>query len=92
MRLIPYLLLPNAAKSRVQKVLEEHALDEGTLDAAVVLLEEMGSDAAMIQRALAQEEQSGVMRDGTFRDLVEVMEGNAPDVDWTKIPRRGRRL
>jgi len=92
MRLIPYLLLPNPEKRRVQKVLEEHALDEDALEAAIVLLEEMGGDSTTIHRALAQEERNGVMRRGTFRDLAEIMEGTAPDVDWTKVPRRGTRL
>lgn len=87
----PYLTLTNAAKSRVQKVLEEHALDEATLDAAIVLLEEMGDDEAVIRRALAKEEREGVMLEGTLRDLLPIMEGSS-ELDWRKIPRRGSRL
>ncbi len=92
MRLTPYLLLPNSQKRRVQKVLEEHALDEDTLQASIVLLEEMGDEFPEIRRALYQEEHNGVMRPGTYYNLVQEMKSNPSDVDWRTIPRRGRQL
>jgi hypothetical protein len=91
--MIPYLLLSTQEKSRVQKVLEEHALDEATLDAAISLLEEIGDDSTTIRKALASEERTGVMREGTFRDLLSLWPLRAYDPKaWKKIPRRGRRL
>lgn len=90
--MIPYLLLPGDRRSRVRKVLEEHAFDDDTVDAALLLLEELGPDADRICEALHAEERNGYMIVGTYNAIALVMNGSPrEDVDWQSIPRRGRR-
>lgn len=88
----PYLLLPADRRSRVRKILEEHAFEDDTVEATTVLLEELGANSNRIADALYAEEQNGFLRAGTFNELAGVMAGTARgDVDWRNIPRRGRR-
>lgn len=87
----PYLLLKSAERSKVNKVLEEHALDDETLSAAKTALEELGDDFDVLADILASEEHRGVMRPGAYHDLIRIMGGtHSCAVDWRKIPRRRR--
>lgn len=89
--MIPFLLLPGDQRSRIRKVLEEHAFDVDTVEAALVLLEELGPDADRICEALRTEEERGHLKPGTFNEIQTIMAGSPRESsEWRNIPRRRR--